>query len=73
MTKKKDPCKCASKYCAHYKSDFDRYCDNHRPKKVCPCGKHSLKEYQMMKEAKASSELEEAKTDKTICQLLDTL
>ena len=36
------------------------------------CG-HTLLQYQMMEEAKASSELEGAKTNKTICQLIDTL
>lgn len=34
------------------------------------CG-HTLKEHQMMEEAKASSELEGARTDKTVCELID--
>lgn len=35
-----------------------------------PCG-HTFLEHQMMEEAKASSEIEWAKTDKTICELID--
>jgi hypothetical protein len=40
-------------------------------KKICPCGKHTLKQYQMMSESKSSSEIEGASTNLTICQLLD--
>ena len=37
---------------------------------ILPCG-HTLLEHQIMEEAKASSELEGAKTDKTICELIE--
>lgn len=37
---------------------------------MLPCG-HTLKQHMMMEEAKASSELEGAKTNKTVCELLD--
>jgi len=36
-----------------------------------PCG-HTVLEHKIMEEAKASSELEGAKSDLTICQLIDT-
>ena len=32
---------------------------------------HTLKEHMMMEESKASSELEGAKTNKTICELIE--
>lgn len=35
-----------------------------------PCG-HTLLQHQRMEEAKASSELEGAKIDKTVCELID--
>lgn len=37
-----------------------------------PCW-HTLLQHQMMEESKASSELEWAKTNKTICELIDLL
>ena len=40
------------------------------PKEELKCG-HTLLQHKRMEEAKASSELEGAKTSKTICELID--
>lgn len=43
---------------------------NPLPSAKLPCG-HTLKQHMRMEEAKASAEIEGAKTDKTVCEMID--